>query len=517
MMVDLTFIHSHYGASTDEEEKYSSKALARSHAAKAAHKKRRSKKLTTQTSCGTRRTHHFLSNYEGNSDPFNATLAVKVTPRVHQTLVWIQNEFIPSNFAGGAAASRSWIRDYTCDSYFKGQATSILNEPSFLGDILPYLTMIAMSKSQVYEQEALTIQLKVVQKAKEAFSDHSANHSDLLLFIKALLASAIIQQDIDAAKSHATIFGHFLSRQIDLIGSESLVGGFVASSLFYLLQLSNMTLQKSIINVDWVDQFVLHAARPVIDYLQPRHEEFEGRLDPCISNRRLRESYQIIYHVYWLWYSQNQPSQSITHKMLAGYCLIQHNVSQIRLVNHFVYFREELDDAQNMSSSRVSYLISQALLALSLLTYLATFGANPRIGKRYVWDKHLLFLSQLRWLLAYRWRGGLVLAEEEFQVYRNVLLWVYWAGATWEYKESLSPRYFSSRFRNTCRNMNLRSWSQVEAILDRFAMITLAMPPPENWVDIELELAWANHDGDEEGCSVDSHNLMHSNIPRHQH
>jgi hypothetical protein len=184
--------------------------------------------------------------------------------------------------------------------------------------------------------------------------------------------------------------------------------------------------------------------------------------------------------------------------MLAGYCLIQHNVGQIRFVNHFVYFKEELDDAQNMSSSRVPYLISQALLALSLLTYLATFGANPRIGKRYVWDKHLLFLSQLRWLLAYRWKGGLVLAEEEFQVYRNVLLWVYWVGATWEYKESLSPRYFSSRFRNTCRNMNLRSWSQIEPILDRFAMIALAMPPPEDWVDIELELAWANHSRDEQ-------------------
>jgi hypothetical protein len=140
--------------------------------------------------------------------------------------------------------------------------------------------------------------LKVVQKAKEAILDHSANHNDLLLFTNALLASAVIQQDIDGAKSHGMIFGHFLFRQIDLTGSEPLVAGFVASSLFYLLQLLNITLQKSIINVDWIDQFVLQAARPVIDYLQPRHEQFEGRLDPCISNRRLRESYQIIYHVY---------------------------------------------------------------------------------------------------------------------------------------------------------------------------------------------------------------------------
>jgi hypothetical protein len=74
-MVDLTFIHSRYGASTDREEKYSSQALARSHAAKAAHKKRQSRKLNLRARTENRSTHHFLSAYEGNSDPFNATLA----------------------------------------------------------------------------------------------------------------------------------------------------------------------------------------------------------------------------------------------------------------------------------------------------------------------------------------------------------------------------------------------------------------------------------------------------------
>jgi hypothetical protein len=495
-MVELAFIYSSSCITTEEENFYSSKAMAKSHAAKVAHKKRRLRKLNTLPKHKTCHTHQFLSSHRGNSDPFNATQALKVTPRVHETLMFIQEVFIPTTFA---PASQSWVRDFTCESYFKGQATSILNEPPSIGEILPYLTMIATrSKSQEYQHEALTAHLQIVQKAKEALSDPLADPGHLLLFTKALFSSAITQQDMDAARSHGLIFGYLLFQQIELTGSSSLAVGFVINSLFYLLELTHITLQKSIIDVGWVDPFVRHAARPVIDFLEPLHEKFEGYLDPCISNRRLRDSYRTMYHTFWLWYHQRQPSQEITREMLAGYCLIQHNVNQIKLINHFAYFREKLKDAHDLSARRVSYLVSQALLAIGLVTFLATFVANPKISMRYVWEKHILFLSQLRWLLTFRWRGGLVLAEEEFWGYRHALLWVYWIGATWEHREGLSDRYFSSRFRNTCRNMNLKTWGQVETVLDGFASTKLALPPPSGWVDIELELAWANHGSDDQ-------------------
>jgi hypothetical protein len=497
-MVEVTFIYSRYGGSADEEDKNSSKAIARSHAAKVAHKKRQSRNLNHQsTTRGTGCTHQFLSNYQGSSDPFNATLAVRVDPRVHQTLMFIQEVFIPTAFA---AASHSWVRDFTCESYFKGSATSILNDPQTLGEILPYLTMIAKrTQCRYYQRQALTTHLRIVQKARATLSDAFPDQYHLLHFTKSLFSSAISQRDIDAARCHGYVLGHLLARQLDLIGSSSLADGFVINLLFYTLQLSHITLERSIIDLDWVDRFLQHAARPVIDILEPLHDSVEGILDPCISNRRLRDSYRTMYNTFQLWYHEHQPSPEITRHMLASYCLIQHNANQIRLINHFAYFREELNNAQKMSASRVSYLVSQALLSINLAAFLATFVANPKIGTRYIWDKHIELLSQLRWLLNHRWRGGLVLHEQEFRVYENLLLWVYWVGATWEHREALSPRYFSSRFRNACRTMNLRSWSQVESVLNRFAMAALALPPPEDWVEIELMVAWANHDRDEQG------------------
>ncbi|ETN37702.1 uncharacterized protein HMPREF1541_07325 [Cyphellophora europaea CBS 101466] len=443
-----------------------------------------------------------LMLYKGNSDPFGAAVATEVTPRINQILTFLQDTYIPNTYPG----SPSWVRSFTCGRFFKDQARLMLSEAPAFCETLPYLTMLASnSGSQALEREAMSTQLQIIQKTRQAVSSNSeANQQHLLLFTKSLFGAAMIEQDMRAASSHARVLSHLLQRHLDAGTWRSLPVDLVTNCLFFILNHSQMMLRKSVLEIDtWADLYIQHAARPVVEYLAPLHSWFDNRLDPCLSNSHLRQDYRAMYETVWLWSQETRPSPAISQDALNQYCGLQHNVVSIRLVNHFVHFTDQLSRATSlgMPPRREAHLVCQAILALSLLAFLATFVGNPKMGTRYIWRKHGMFLTRLQLLLMSRLRdGGLLLGEGEFGFeYRHALLWAYWAGATWEHREREADTnpvhgWFNTRFAKQCQVMGLKSWEQVETVLNGFALARLAQPPGSTWVGVLLVETWPSKD-----------------------
>lgn len=435
--------------------------------------------------------------YKGNSDPFDSTAALQVTPRIHQTIVFLQHGFLPTNFPAGK--NPGWARGLIGKAHLLERIRSLLSQPAGLTEILPYTTMLATSCGGL-QQDVLSFQLQVIRGIKEAILDLTANLDSVLLFTKALFSAALIQHDMDAARIHGSALGFLLSYKVELTGCFSLNFNFVMHTLYYVQELAHISLSRPIIDVSsWAEQYVRHISGPVVQYLEPLHHDFESLLDPCISDDGLRQSYRSLYETVWLWRHETQPAPEITQYMLGAYCIIQHNIDAIRLANYFANFRDELDGAASdaaITSTEEAYLVCQAVLALCLLAYLATFVSSSVVGSRYIWKKHMVFLSQLKGLLTTKLNGQSFEEGEFGTEYRNAFLCAYWIGATWELKEGRGSAWFYERFFKLCERMNLRSWCQVESVLDNFMLAKTALPTGSAWVEPILALANADKYGD---------------------
>lgn len=502
-MADFTFIV-YDGQKLSRREQELRLSRAKSHVAKTCQRRRRmseereallkqrQKPLAPKQTPDLHGTHQSQSPplYRGNSDPFDATLALKITPRIHQTIVFLQHGFLPTTFPAGS--NPGWARGVIGKAHLLERIKSLLSQPAGLTEILPYTTMLSTSCSGL-QQEVLWIQLQIIRGIKEAVLDLTANLDSLLLFTKALFSAALIQHDMDAATTHGSALGSLLLYKIELTGCSSLHFNFVMHALYYVQELAHITLLRPVVDVGgWVDQYIRHISGPVIQYLDPLHNHFEGILDPCISDNRLKQLYRSLYETVWLWRHETQPAPEITQHMLGAYCILQHNADATRLVNCFVDFRDELDGTASHdveAPTEQAHLVCQAVLALSLLAYLATFVSSSVVGSRYIWKKHAMFLSQLKELLTTKVNGA-SFGEGEFATkYRNALLCAYWIGATWELKEGKGCAWFYERFFQLCERMNLRSWGDVESILNNFMLAKLALPNGSTWVDPMLALA----------------------------
>lgn len=502
-MADFTFIV-YDGQKLSRREQELRLSRAKSHVAKTCQRRRRmseereallkqrQKPLAPKQAPGLQSTQQKQAPplYKGNSDPFDATLALKVTPRIHQTIVFLQHGFLPTTFPAGS--NPGWARGVIGKEHLLERIKSLLSQPAGLTEILPYTTMLSTSCGGL-QQEVLSIQLQIIQGIKEAILDLTANLDSLLLLTKSLFSAALIQHDMDAATTHGSALGSLLLYKIELAGCSSLQFNFVMHTLYYVQELAHITLFRPVIDVgSWVDQYIRHISGPVVQYLEPLHNHFEDLLDPCISDSRLRQLYRNLYETVWLWRRETQPAQEITQHMLGAYCILQHNVNAIRLVSCFANLRDELDTTASctvVSPTEEAHLVCQAILALSLLAYLATFVSSSVVGSRYIWKKHAMFLAQLKELITTKVKGESFEEGENGADRRNALLCAYWIGATWELKEGNGCAWFYERFFKLCASMELRSWSHVESILDNFMLAKLALPHGSTWVDPILALA----------------------------
>lgn len=344
------------------------------------------------------------------------------------------------------------------------------------------------------QSEALSSQLQIIRRIRESMDDLTIDQHKILLLVKALFCSAVAEHTWAAAESHGAILNTLLHRKIDHEGWSAANQDLLINCLFYSLNLAHMTLRKSVLDIGgWIDECHRDTAEPVLDYLAPLHDKFDRRLDASIGDKRLRDTYRGLQETVWLWHQRDRPASDITQLCLNQYCCLEHNVLLSRLVNHYVRFKGELAGAgRTVPPEREAYLVAQAVLALSLLAFMATFSGNPKIGMQFVWQKHSVFLSEMQTLLCRKLRDGYSLAEGHYKgTYRNALVWAYWVGATWEFADvglgkGLTQSWYRTMFGEQCQKMNLQNWAQVEGLLRGFAEVKFAQPRGSVWVQCFL-------------------------------
>ena len=75
---------------------------------------------------------------------------------------------------------------------------------------------------------------------------------------------------MQAARSHGAVFSHLLRTQAERDGWDSLSDELVANSLFFVLQLSHITLSRPVIEVgSWADECLRRVSSSIIDGLEP--------------------------------------------------------------------------------------------------------------------------------------------------------------------------------------------------------------------------------------------------------
>jgi hypothetical protein len=511
-MPDLVFLV-HNKRNFDPRERRLALSEARSHAARVAHTRRsaddvtvptRKKKKTNSlpttphTVCAHGDTTESgplppeapepsLVLYKGNSDPFTASSGITASPRINQILSFLRDCYIPTTFP----EEPPWIRNTRGSHFFDDQARLILVSSPDRCDILPYLTILAQQAGGGdLQHEAIATQLQVIRRAQQAMTDGTSDDNFLLL-VKSLFMSAMAEHSMVTARSHGMVLANLLQRRVEDVGWSQANIDLFTNCLFSVLMLSHMTLQKSVWDVgEQTDKLLKDTVQPVLDYLKPLHRDLDDRLEPCVTDIRLRRCFNVLNGALWLWEQKPETIPKIPPETIARYLSLQFNIASIRLIDLFVCFEGHLNEKDpKLSPDEQAKRLSQGLLGISLSAFLATFVANPKIGHRYIWQKHTGFLSKMRSLLTYRLDDGTVFEQSPHRTkYATALLLAYWVGATWEHAqasptEDLLHAWYTYRFVSACRVLKLGSWKAVEDVLVRFTTVSYASPSGSSWVD----------------------------------
>jgi hypothetical protein len=346
-----------------------------------------------------------------------------------------------------------------------------------------------------YAIRSKALVLRQTRRESESASSALYSSDTYITHVVQLFVASACDSNISEAQLHGRTLQSLLRAKYETSGAASIDPRLIVYIAQHDYHIAQLAASYSTFDIAfWLANIIDPYVKSVSDFVTPLYEA--DTLSPSLAavSPALFQVVLDMHRWIWLWCSKAQHnflSDAHDPKQVVVYFSGGQVSLQYRLSDHLVLMQHQIYEQHqsNADTQQLLGLYKEAILASSLLAYLATFSANPRINGQFVWRKAGVFLSQLPLFLL---ELDQCLSQPTMAIYRadynNVMLFGYWAGATWEhgYHEDLKhvpADWFTRRFRLLALQMAFATWEEVRWIIDMFCSSNLARPGGETWVN----------------------------------
>jgi hypothetical protein len=528
MATGLTWI---YERGNEEQRSFEKRRKALSHAATVSHRDRRARRLK-HAQCHHHPSYFFGSAREQVADCWtvqkyyssNAAFAYSINSptlkhninvlqsigiepnqRTHHIVRFLWSEWSQANVPAGTRGS--FVATTSSLAMAERTTASLSYEALQAVEELPLLLALRkITQSTSINIAALECKNKVMRQAHrnlELIRD-SASIDLAINTVIHLYVAATCDANVAEARIHGQTLQKLLHAKARNDGLASIGMGLISFLLAYDVQICHLSMSTSAFDhAYWTRECIEPAIELMSKAIEARTRSHILSLDLSYRAPTLASIVRDIFTLVWMWEADDELRTLLTPfepAILAVYVWARHGSVQVQLLDHFLAARNKLKHSETIANTTEALmdLYLDTVLPMSLLSYLATFAGNPKLGTsfesttggtgRYIWPKIGPFLQQLQLYLRPVSTLRLLAQQGGDSLSAREMLFAYWVGAMWECSDSMVLQHtpadwFTVGFIELAQELGTSDWASVEDILNGFCPSGFARPEGSFWVD----------------------------------
>jgi hypothetical protein len=425
---------------------------------------------------------------------------------------FVKNTWAAETFLTDGHNASPWLAAAVTEMLCRRTLFNCGNEFQQIVEDLPYAAALEIATgTSRKDSHSARCEAVVLKAAREAVNDATTpitpttwlDTVPFLGIILKLLTHAVNAGRVSQARLHGAVLQRMLIQMMEEHQLTSIDSALMAYILHHDAQIAGVTASSTVFDVEyWLPLSTSPSIRALEADLQPFYDEYIQELPLLQTSARLQRL-RITFHEWtWLWCKKSQngllESTHDTEVVVTYFALVQCAL-EARLNNYFVELRQSVKakpSTTNTHPSSSPSLYAELFTTLSLLLYLSTFAGNPNFKGVYLWHKARRYLTELQsTLLIYLHTAVARRSSSTPRVSsmdERVMLFAFWAGATWEQKgpadsQNISTDWFTARFVGLAEQMGVRDWAGAKAVLDQVCCCDYARPQGSSWVDSVLK------------------------------
>ncbi|KEF55776.1 uncharacterized protein A1O9_08527 [Exophiala aquamarina CBS 119918] len=424
----------------------------------------------------------------GSSDPFDV-LAVEITPQVNSMLSFYRDTILralcqvdSTTGLGGDIADRTW----------QSQVES-LKDPGHSYALVASASAIASRTAATphYLNYAAACRLKSIHylKIKMSEPDSFLNLASME-HVNSACEAEIYAGNMAGARAHMQWLSRLCMRYLEREPLDRMMLVHLANDFYHDVQISMITMQRTSFDVhNWMPKAIAEAVELASRCLPKFMHDVPDTFNAVIDDN-LRRSLLDRRKAGKLWLEENnepvlQPELVYFHALMTG------GVHFGRLLDRYLTYKAMAVSPEHPLTQ--IYLHQHLLLGVLYWMYLC--GREVYLGDHLLFDGTGLLLRQLRDSLE---SADLELKPEERTTeYSETRLYALYTGAFSEQRQrsrrpETTPQsycWFTDQFARYVSTMGLRTWSEVEAIVETFLYYRILEPRGETWFEKAMSVS----------------------------
>lgn len=427
--------------------------------------------------------------YKGNSDPFQA-LSADITPRGSQIITFYRDVFQPSAYR--SEKSRPSIRQSALADEWSHISDALQIECCLHGLMLAFLTVIAqLSPKDAYSKDLLALKAHSIRSLRHRMQDNLPGDLALAHGVLFLYTADLFGAKYEEANIHRNMLRAMLDEASRMKAYMSADHGFMVRLMWLDLQAALSQMSSIPFDLEgWTNHMESPDLLAVSEVLQPIEYGLKQDMTKVFRMEPLRSIYIQFRHAAAIWLSRDlflQSMGSIVAMWVQGWT----QINSAKALKHYLGLRKLLAETGSLVTKRFhqdgqefSWTI-QCCVVLTMLLVVGQAGNECLVAGSPVFPAYQMVYNELQDIMEVLYRS--TSHGTEVHNHQDLFLWALFTGAQYERRcfrkfPYPSNAWFNGRFRSHAQQMGLSDWPAIKARLMHFLFVEEIEPSGKCWV-----------------------------------